>query len=1054
MKLKFKFDYRIVKRAILIILLTALVTVFTVSIVNSFNPNHVLSKSHAPEIMIPSGSYENFLKRKANIPADALDKYPLVFSDLSLPTLQDDIVINGVDATIFHAEGFRVDTENFPEPVLVTSNTGFAQWTIPGIVTTGLYNVYVEYYPVEGGGATIERAVYINIDMNITDPNAKYETQYDNLKNVKFSRFFKDKDAIVQDLSDNDMKPRQLEILDQKRTAYLKDETGYIVEPYLVALNGGIDNTITFESIRESMAIASIVITSYQAKESYSEYYNRFYNEGYREVNIDKPIRIEGEDASERTSPTLYAISDRSDPLNNPVHPVKIKLNAIGGGKWNIPGDAITWEIDLTDYESGFYQISFRSKQNVSRGLFSTRRIYINGEIPFMEASSARFTYSSKYNIVTLGSETEPFFFALEGGKVNTITLEATLGDYGVSIGRVQDVVNMLNDVYLRIIAVTTANPDPYQNYYLVGENARVERVLETFTEAANLLEQVSTDITALSGEKSDKVAILDTMRYQLEDMVKNPRTIQQRLQSFARNISALGTWINEIKQQALIVEALFIHSSETKLPKANSNFFVGTWFDIRGFVLSFFFDYESIGIFGDIEGARKIEVWFLTSETTGREQANSISTLITTTLNDFIEEENLRTGSDKAPIQVKLKVVAAGVLLPATLANRGPDVAINVANGLPVNYAMRKAIKDISDFEDFYQVTGICSASNAAQGLCEYGKDYNEGRIDNNFSIPGTEQYLFFESTMVPYEYNGGYYGLPNTQSFLVMFYRNDIFEKRGWTVPESWRDVTSLVTELSISNLQFYLPLAASGATSVVNQVFASMLYQRGGTFYRNENRESNFDSEEAMLAFEEWTKYYTDYSFPLAASFVNRFRTGETPIGIVGYELFNTLTVFAPEIAGKWSFAPLPGTYDKDGVLHNQGAASGSAIVMMKNAKDPEASWDFMKWWISKDTQREYARELESILGAAARHNTANALAFKELPWTRTEMDVLLSQWENSVGVPEVPGGYYTGRNIENAFREVVNTRANPRETLSEYIILINAEISKKRKEFKLD
>ena len=74
------------------------------------------------------------------------------------------------------------------------------------------------------------------------------------------------------------------------------------------------------------------------------------------------------------------------------------------------------------------------------------------------------------------------------------------------------------------------------------------------------------------------------------------------------------------------------------------------------------------------------------------------------------------------------------------------------------------------------------------------------------------------------------------------------------------------------------------------------------------------------------------------------------------------------------------------------------------------------EFMKWWTSKDTQVGYARELESILGPAARHNTANVEALKDLPWTVEERNVLLQQWDLTVGVPEIAGGYYTGRNLE--------------------------------------
>jgi ABC-type glycerol-3-phosphate transport system substrate-binding protein len=267
---------------------------------------------------------------------------------------------------------------------------------------------------------------------------------------------------------------------------------------------------------------------------------------------------------------------------------------------------------------------------------------------------------------------------------------------------------------------------------------------------------------------------------------------------------------------------------------------------------------------------------------------------------------------------------------------------------------------------------------------------------------------------------------------------------------------------------NFQFYLPLNTAGASSVVNQIFASYLYQSVDdikqAFYRTainefgENYiESNFDSVEAQEAFEFWCSFYTDYSFPLSASFVNRFRSGETPIGIVGYDIYNTLAVSAPEIRGKWKFALLPGTEELDAngniVIDHQGAASGMGLTMMGTTDNPYEAWAFMDWFTSADTQVNYAREIEAILGAAARHNTANVAAFTRLAWTEEEKDILMEQWKYTVGVPEVAGGYYTGRNLENAFREVVNNNYNPRQILADYILTINSEIDRKREEFGL-
>ena len=54
---------------------------------------------------------------------------------------------------------------------------------------------------------------------------------------------------------------------------------------------------------------------------------------------------------------------------------------------------------------------------------------------------------------------------------------------------------------------------------------------------------------------------------------------------------------------------------------------------------------------------------------------------------------------------------------------------------------------------------------------------------------------------------------------------------------------------------------------------------------------------------------------------------------------------------------------------------------------------------------------------------------------------------------MGIREVPGGYYTGRHITNAIRKVINDKDDTRETIIDYSITINDEITKKRNEFGL-
>jgi len=113
----------------------------------------------------------------------------------------------------------------------------------------------------------------------------------------------------------------------------------------------------------------------------------------------------------------------------------------------------------------------------------------------------------------------------------------------------------------------------------------------------------------------------------------------------------------------------------------------------------------------------------------------------------------------------------------------------------------------------------------------------------------------------------------------------------------------------------------------------------------------------------------------------------------------------------------------------------------------------SWEFMKWWASADTQVRFGREIEALLGSSARYATSNMEAFQRLAWSAEDIEVLLEQWQWTVGIREVPGGYYTGRHITNAIRKVINDKDDPRETIQDYSITIDEEIIKKRTEFGL-
>jgi ABC-type glycerol-3-phosphate transport system substrate-binding protein len=355
---------------------------------------------------------------------------------------------------------------------------------------------------------------------------------------------------------------------------------------------------------------------------------------------------------------------------------------------------------------------------------------------------------------------------------------------------------------------------------------------------------------------------------------------------------------------------------------------------------------------------------------------------------------------------------------MPAVVAKTGPDVVLTFPQGEVINYAIRKAVLDISKLPGYDEVI----------------KELNP-------------------SVIVPFNYGGGVWGLPETQYYHVMYYRKDIFEELEIALPDTWEDLINIMPIIQKNNMQVGIPSVANSVLPDFSN-FLAHLFQRGGHLYNADGSRALLDTEVAIDAFDVYTKFYTHYKNPVVYDFVNRFRTGEMPLAFADYTNFNTLEVFAPELRGLWGFHRMPGLKKQDGTIDRSVSTGTLASMIISDTKRPDQAWEFLKWWISADTQLRFGRELESIMGAAARYPTANYEAFKRLSWGSEQMAVLDEQRAWTVGVPEVPGGYFVSRHIINAVRRILNEGQDTRETLLDYTITINDELIKKRKEFGLE
>ena len=916
--------------------------------------------------------------------------------DAAVPSQSVDVDLTGY----ISGEDVEVQKDYAGEAqVLYTGPASTVTWNV-NVPEAGFYNLYLEYMTVESRGVPVERSVYINDEL-----------PFERAANITFLRIWKDGGPVKVDNQGNEIRPTQVEEYEWQ-SAYCRDDMGYVTEPYRFYFEKG-DNTLTLKAENEPVVLRRLTLAAVEQPVTYEQYKAANAGKAASGEGLGYVEKVQGETSTFRSESSLYAKYDRSSPTTEPNTVMRTVLNYVGGEAWSSAGQWIEWKFTVP--ENGYYNITIKGRQNYARGSVSSRMVYIDGEVPFEELKEVSFEYANDWDCLTLADDAGvPYDIYLDAGE-HTIRLEATLGSMGSILEALEDSTFRLNQIYRRILVYTGATPDQYRDYNI---HQVYPEIIDAMSLESKRLYKIVDDMVAYSGQKADRIATAQTLAQQLERFVEQPNKITVEFTTFKDNITALGTALLSMSETKLDIDYLVVSGTEGKVEKDKANFLTQALHEIKSFGASFIVDYDAVGdVYADSDEV--VKVWVLT----GRDQGTILKTMVDDT---FTPE----TG-----IKVNVEIVAADALLSAVVAGRGPNVVLSVGADQPVNYALRGAVEDLSQFSDLKDVLSSYTESS-----------YEQYRLDDHI------------------------YAIPETQQFNVMFYREDVLQELGLTPPQTWQELIEMLPTIQGNNLSVGIPTAAgssgsaSASTSVASNtpdltMYFSLLFQNGGDLYNEAGTKTTVNDDKAVEAFAEYTKYFTDYGIPTIYDFVSRFRSGEMPIGITNYTIYNTLTVSAPEIRGLWDFTLIPGTEktaaDGSAYIDRSDFITGSATMMIKTDNDAlrNNSWEFMKWWADADTQVRFGRELEALLGSSARYATANYDAFNQLSWSADDIQVLTEQWAQTKGIREVPGGYYTGRHITNAIRKVINEKEDPRETILDYAITIDEEIVKKRNEFGL-
>ncbi|GAE07081.1 extracellular solute-binding protein, family 1 [Paenibacillus sp. JCM 10914] len=847
----------------------------------------------------------------------------------------------------------------------------------------GFYQLAMSYYAMPGKRSAIVRNIQID-----------GEFPFYQAKKIEFQRMWIESGPTTKDRLGNEFNPRREEVSSWQYREF-RDAEGKVSEPFRYYLTAG-SHTIRINAMREPAAIGELEVLSPIQIPNYAQLQQEYEAQGYKETS-GHLIKIQAEESTLRSDPTLRRVEDR-EPATEPFNSKAITLNSFGGDAWKKGGQWAEWEFEVP--ESGLYNIGARFGSWFLNGIPIERMVMIDGKIPFQEMNHAVFPFKQGWQLRGLSDRNEEYLFYLEQGK-HTLRMEVQVGSLGEVFENVLDTTNKMSLLSREIIQVTGTNPDSNRDWkldnYIPNLVPRLHLMARSIDDAMNMLY----DLGVPKG--SSEISTLGEARDQLLSMAEDTETIPGRIASMTDTQSSLGLWVNGLSTQSMIIDYFVIKSPDQAWPKAEAPVLTRVGTTVSDFLYSFTRDYTGIGDVYDDEEV--IDVWVAR----GRDWVQIIKQMVD---EDFTPE----TG-----IKVNVNVIPAGgmqLLLLAQTSGLAPDVALGVEGEVPIDFAVRGGLVNLSDFSDYDHVSS-----------------------------------RFRPGALIPYRYDGGNYALPETQNFSMLFYRTDIMEELGVTeadIPETWEEVMDLIPLLQQNGMDFFYPHAANAPNNAVNE-FAPFLFQRNGDLYKEDGKFSNLDSFEALEAVKMWTGLYTNYKIEKQADFYNRFRTGEMPIGVADYTTYVMLSTAAPELTGWWKMKPIPGIKQADGQINRSTGGLGQTAVMFNSTENKDAAWEFMKWWTDADAQERFGSELESLLGVEARWNTANVEALTRLPWQTEDINAVLEQWEWFREREVVLGGYYTTRHIANIWNEIVLNGVIPREAVENGVREINKELRKKREEF---
>ncbi len=710
---------------------------------------------------------------------------------------------------------------------------------------------------------------------------------------------------------------------------------------------------------------------------------------------VNDEITIAARDMAYRNDASIRLRSEY-DPSNLYYDTQFLRLNVIFGDSWQNSGQDVTYKVDVET--SGYYNLSFKYRQYMIKDMPVFRKIKIDGQVPFDQLESYPFPYTVSFINRTLVDENdENLKIYLEAGS-HELTLEAVNYPYRQTIETIQYVMNEIQSLSLNIKRYTSGGTDRYRDWDI---ETYFPTASSDILDWANLLNETYTELLELtSSNQPSEIGNLNVAATRLTNIANDINKLPSLMVQFSDGDSSvnqmLGNMMQRLMRSNLELERTIFHG-EDAIAKPYANVFVRFWEGTKRLVLSFVNNPYSASSRNDDE----ITIWV----NHPRQYIEIMQSMI-----DERYDGPMTITLSQMPDQNKLVL--------ANASGQSPDIAVGINHWIPYDFAVRDAALDLRQFEGYEELV-------------------------THFS----------KGAMIPYVFEQGVYGLPETQNFWVTYYRKDILNSIGITeIPQTWDEIIEILPLLQSYGMNYFVPLAQfSGLKPFVATL--PFIYQFGGDLYSSDGMSTDINSEETLKGITLMSELFTLYNMPkYVGLFYNQFRYGLLPIGISDLSTYILLDTAAVELDGLWGMDLHPGVLDQDtGEINRYSSVGAQSSMIMSDTKYPDESWDFLKWWMSTDVQSDFAFLLQSTYGQAYFWNTANLDAFATLSMPQEYKDIVLEQWNYAIEASRIPGAYMVEREISNAWTKIVFEGTNPRQALDEAVRISNREIIYKMAEF---